>query len=322
MQTQTFYITPSNIDQHQIDQAAALIKAGELVSFPTETVYGLGGNALSSASAEKIYAAKGRPSDNPLILHVGNVDDVTKYAAEVPDEVYTLAKAFWPGPLTVVLQKKDIIPDESTGGLNTVAIRVPDHPIALALIQAAGCPLAAPSANLSGKPSPTTADHVLEDLNGRIAGVIDGGPTYIGLESTVLDLAHGEPAILRHGGISAEQLKAHLPKLKTSNENAAHSPGTRYRHYSPNAQVSLISDLANAELRTWLEEQQAVYIGPKELGNPHIQLNGAEAYAQNIFALLRQLDQEGVQHVAIESIDESGLGRAVMDRLRRAAGLS
>ncbi|WP_306639853.1 L-threonylcarbamoyladenylate synthase [Sanyastnella coralliicola] len=322
MQTQTFHITPSNIDQVQIDQAAALIKAGELVSFPTETVYGLGGNALSSASAEKIYAAKGRPSDNPLILHVANVDEVANYAAEVPDEVYALAKAFWPGPLTVVLKKKDIIPDESTGGLDTVAIRVPDHPIALALIQAAGCPLAAPSANLSGKPSPTTAEHVLEDLNGRIAGVIDGGPTYIGLESTVLDLAHGAPAILRHGGISAEQLKTHLPNLKTSNENAAHSPGTRYRHYSPNANVSLISDFASAELRTWLEEKQAVYIGPQELGNPHIQLSGAEAYAQNIFALLRQLDQRGVQHIAIESIDESGLGRAVMDRLRRAAGLS
>lgn len=324
MKTHRFHIDSSSEDQGVIAQAAQLIQQGLLVAFPTETVYGLGGNGLSPESAAAIYAAKGRPSDNPLILHVASRDDVAHLATEIPPLAQELMQRFWPGPLTLVLKKQNMVPLESTGGLDTVAVRMPDHHVALALIKAAGVPLAAPSANLSGKPSPTLAEHVIEDLDGRIAGVIDAGMTRIGLESTVLDLAHGTPTILRQGGVTIEALRAVIPQVRLSEgSHDVHSPGTRYRHYSPKARVHLLSSdnrmvvIQNATSTG----KKCGYIGstPPEVDEIIFLPAIAEEYAHKIFAALRTLDEKGCELILVEPLERVGLGAAVMDRLERAA---
>lgn len=326
LNTQHLYVDPANPDPRVIEEAAEMILRGELVAFPTETVYGLGANGLNDASVRSIFHAKGRPSDNPVILHVGDWRQVSTLTPEIPEVAHALIRRFWPGPLTLILKKSDQVPLVSTGGKDTVAIRMPDHNVALALIRAAGVPIAAPSANLSGKPSPTTAEHVMEDLNTRISAVLDGGPTRIGLESTVLDLTGAIPTVLRPGGVTIEELREVLPLVRFAEKGENfNSPGTRYRHYSPRARVTLVTNLNEAlslskELR--LKRSKVGWIGRSAPTDViHVLFpNDPVFYAKFYFAALRELDAQGVEHIFVEPIEDVGRGVAVMDRIRRSAG--
>lgn len=330
METVLIKVNVIEPEKKLIKRAAKLIVKGEVVAFPTETVYGLGAIGMDANCAQKIYTAKGRPSDNPLILHISDLQQIHTLANGIPLEALHLADAFWPGPLTLVLAKKSQVPNSTTGGLDTVAIRMPNHPVALALIEAVGEPLAAPSANTSGRPSPTTANHVMQDLEGKIAAVVDGGPTSVGIESTVVDFAHGVPTILRKGGISKEQLMEVLPNIQDAAvDHAHHSPGTRYKHYSPNARVSILPldeapflDLVRKELNAGMH---LAWIGPScpdpdQMTWKYLP-NDATEYGRALFALLRELDDLKVDHIVVEPIDEVGMGAAVMDRMRKAAGV-
>jgi len=256
METKVLKINPSSFADEELAEAVALIRQGELVSFPTETVYGLGANALDNEACKKIFQAKGRPSDNPLIVHVSSMEMLHTVAASVPPKVdeFLTRSQFWPGPLTILFPKKENVPQAVTAGQTTVAVRMPSHPIAHKLIALSGVPIAAPSANLSGRPSPTTAGHVIADLTGRVKCIVDGGGTSVGLESTVLDMSRDPPMILRPGGITHEQLKRYLPDVVVygqgghkdqSMEDKPPTPGLKYRHYSPNAYVVLF-DLASS----------------------------------------------------------------------------
>jgi L-threonylcarbamoyladenylate synthase len=315
--------------EQALDRAAALIKEGSLVAFPTETVYGLGANAFDEQAVSKIFTVKGRPCDNPLIVHIAEAADLEK-VAKVTFEAQLLAKNFWPGPLTMVLAKKASIPDLVTCGLPTVAVRCPDHAIARDLIKKAAVPLAAPSANTSGRPSPTLADHVLDDLAGKIPLIIDGGAVEIGLESTVLDLSGSQPRILRPGKIGAEELKPFLGEVLDVNvvSDAPLSPGTKYAHYSPQCQVILAKkeDLQN----TWQMAPKPVMVlcfqGSSTLLPPQAQrLILAEdgdfaAYGSHLFASFRTADMMGIKTLIVETVDtENTLGKAIMNRLEKAA---
>ena len=234
-------------DEESILTAAEILKNGGLVAFPTETVYGLGGNALSPDASRAIYAAKGRPSDNPLIVHIADTASVQELAAEIPENAFALMEAFWPGPLTIILPKKDIVPSQTTGGLDTVAIRMPSHPAAMELIRKSGVYIAAPSANTSGRPSPTTAEHVIEDMNGRIEAIIDGGPVGIGIESTIVDLTSDIPTILRPGFITKKQLEAIIGEVKIDPaiihpdpNMRPKAPGMKYTHYAPKGKLTVV----------------------------------------------------------------------------------
>jgi L-threonylcarbamoyladenylate synthase len=323
---------PAAPDRAAIARAASIIRAGQLVAFPTETVYGLGSDGLNPVAIGRIYAVKGRPSDNPLILHIASLDQLPLVAVDIPPMAHRLAQAFWPGPLTLILPKTPCVPDLATAGLTTVAVRVPAHPVALALINAAKTPLAAPSANRSGLPSPTTAHHVFDDLRGRIPLILDAGPTRIGLESTVLDVTCTPPVILRAGGIAREDIEAvvgHLPEVESAAQRQR-SPGTRYRHYSPKARVLLVEDAQaealQAAVAKALEQSERVGCLLHRLEYPLpplvevIHLSGSVAdYAQGLFSALRALDRLGLDVIVVEGVQEQGLGVAVMDRLRRAA---
>ncbi|SHK51165.1 L-threonylcarbamoyladenylate synthase [Desulforamulus aeronauticus] len=343
--TQVWQLHPNHPDQQIIEKAAAIIKAGGLVAFPTETVYGLGAHGLSSEAVAKIYCAKGRPSDNPLILHVANLQMAVGLSRQLPTAAKLLMETFWPGPLTLVVPGVAEIPREVTGGLDTVAIRMPDHPVALALISAAGIPIAAPSANKSGKPSPTTADHVRTDLAGCIDALLDAGPAGVGLESTVLDLTGAVPVILRPGGVTYEQLKQVLPKViidpsvlgeKLPKNQAPRSPGMKYKHYAPTAPMILftgvpqrvreklaahLKELATQGKRVGiLASKENIHYYPGEaivlpLGTRE---NPATA-AASLFELLRQFDKLQVDTILAEGLDTKGIGLAVMNRLQRAA---
>jgi L-threonylcarbamoyladenylate synthase len=316
-----------------IDEAASLIRAGQLVAFPTETVYGLGADGLNPTAIRRIYSAKGRPADNPLILHVASVDQLPLVASHVPEVAYPLIQSFWPGPLTLVLPKTARVPDLATGGLVTVAVRMPAHPVALALVRAADTPLAAPSANRSGRPSPTTAQHVLDDLHGCLPLILDAGPTRIGLESTVLDVTCSPPVILRPGGITREAIEAVVGRLQevASLEQRHHSPGTRYRHYSPKARVLLLETAQTETLQAAVTgalqrgERIGCLLCRIETGNippsvTVIRVEGSLAdYAQGLFAALRALDKLELDVIIVEGVQAKGLGVAIMDRLRRAA---
>jgi L-threonylcarbamoyladenylate synthase len=331
--TRVVGIDPFASDRTAIAEAAAIIRAGQLVAFPTETVYGLGADGLNPTALGRIYAVKGRPPDNPLILHLASPNQLPLVAADVPDIAYALMGVFWPGPLTFVLPKTSRVPDLATGGLATVAVRIPAHPVALALISAAETPLAGPSANRSGRPSPTTAQHVLDDLNGSLPMILDGGPTTIGVESTVLDVTCTPPALLRPGGITQEAIEAAIGPLQTTADTSLHrrSPGMRYRHYSPKARVLVLEDASGAGLQravaAALSRHQRVgcllhRLEPAEVppGVIVIQSGGCVAdYARTLFAALRNLDAVGVDVIIVEGVSEEGLGIAVMDRLRRAA---
>ncbi|MDD2282756.1 MAG: L-threonylcarbamoyladenylate synthase [Eubacteriales bacterium] len=319
----------------QIEIAADLLRQGECVAFPTETVYGLGANALDEKAVAKIFLAKGRPADNPLIIHCHSRAQLGDLVVGWPRQAEILMDAFWPGPLTLVLYKKPCIPSIVTGGLATVALRFPDHPVAISLLKAADLPIAAPSANVSGKPSPTRAEHVMEDMLGKIAAIIDGGPTGGGVESTVLDCTVSPFRILRPGGITLEQIRALVPVELDSGENAdsPRSPGMKYRHYSPDAQVVLVTGgKIEEEIQVQINHFQARGMkvavmafneSPKYSGAYLLDMGSktdVSVAAARIYHLLRQADSLGVDLILIEGLPDADLGRTIMNRLRKAAG--
>ena len=335
--------TNFKLDEEAIQEAGQILKDGGLVAFPTETVYGLGGDALNAESSAKIYAAKGRPSDNPLIVHIADMDALPLIAAEIPESAYLLADAFWPGPLTMIFKKTDRVPMATTGGLSTVAVRMPSNKIAAALIRAAGGYIAAPSANRSGRPSPTVAKYVIEDLDGRIEMIIDGGFSAIGLESTIIDLSGGEPMILRPGYVTQEKMTQVIGNvdvdrtiLDASSKEAPKAPGMKYRHYAPKGNLTIVEgpqEKVTACINEKLSEghKQGLKTGviatdetieqyqadvKRSLGSR----KNEEAIAHHLFEVLRQMDDEEVQLIFTESFAETGLGQATMNRLLKAAG--
>ena len=328
MSMRTVYL---EADTEAVRRAAEVIRAGGLVAFPTETVYGLGADALSGAAVTRIFEAKERPRGNPLIVHVAGVDALEGVAAQVPARVHDIALRFWPGPLTLVLPRARAVPLMTTGGLETVAVRVPAHPVARALIDAASRPIAAPSANRSGRPSPTCAEHVREDLDGRVDLVLDGGPTPVGVESTVLDMTSEPPTLLRPGGVTLEQLESCLGEVRVlssdDDEAASRSPGLRFRHYAPRARIVLIEPgTGERAVMSWLEAGKDVALMVQRavgLERPGLTVKSmppdSEGYARELFGVLRDLDSRGVDAIFVEAIAEEGLGRTIMDRLRRAA---
>lgn len=321
------------VTEDSIKRAAEIIKRGGLVAFPTETVYGLGANGLDGEAAARIYTAKGRPADNPLILHIAQKNEVYALAAEVPAEAQRLMDAFWPGALTIILPKKAHIPEIVSAGLETVGVRMPSHPAARALIAAAGLPLAAPSANASGRPSPTLAEHVAHDLGGRIDMILDGGATECGLESTVVEATAEGVCVLRPGAVTLEDLRGVVPDvwLDTGSTAAPKAPGMKYTHYSPLAEVILVTG-APERVAEYIRTAAAASEAPVGIltarngydsGKDIVLSLGArqEDAAANLFAMLREFDRRGVTRVYAEGVDERGLGLAVMNRLGKAAGL-
>lgn len=299
------------------EQAAALLRAGEVVAFPTETVYGLGADAFAPEAVRKIFAAKGRPADNPLIIHLADLDALGAVAARVPAAAQVLIDAFFPGPLTVILPKHPAVPEVVTGGLSTVGVRVPRHPVAVAFLRACGRPVAAPSANRSGRPSPTTWQAAYADLGGRVAGILKGGRSPAGLESTVVDCTEAAPVVLRAGVLTVEALQAVLPEIRTGEGVPARSPGTRYRHYAPHARVRLIDDPSTLTPRA-----DAAYLGldapPEGFGLVEV-CSTLDTYAHALYDFFRRADAGGLATIYCQTVPPEGLGRAVMDRLRRAA---
>lgn len=318
-------------DDLGVRRGAEVLRAGGLVAFPTETVYGLGADALSGSAVARIFEAKERPRGNPLIVHLADVAALESVAARVPSRARDAAARFWPGPLTLVLPRASAVPLITTGGLDTVAARVPSHPVARALIEASDRPIAAPSANRSGRPSPTRAEHVRADLDGRIEMILDGGPTPVGVESTVLDMTTEPPMLLRPGGVTLELLRDCLGEvavLKGDDEEAAgRSPGLRYRHYAPRAQVIIVErGTGEAAVAPWLVAGRPVALmaqRPVSLDRPGLLVRtmpgDLEAYARDLFAVFRELDAAGVEGIFVEAVSEDGMGRTIMDRLRRAA---
>lgn len=343
--TKVIKIDRKRFSATDVEEAAQLLRDGRLVAFPTETVYGLGANALDETAAKRIYAAKGRPSDNPLIVHIAEMGALSELAAEVPKEAMLLGEAFWPGPLTMILKKSSIVPDGTTGGLATVAVRLPSDPIARELIRLSGVYVAAPSANASGRPSTTTAQHVYEDLNGRIDMILDGGPVPIGLESTIVDLTGDVPMILRPGYITKEQLEAVIGPVaydkavvaKQMQENiVAKAPGMKYRHYAPKGELTIyegtqeaVVAAINEEVTKRLsegavvgvlatDETAAAYVGGTvcSIGSR----KDEESIAAHLYRTLREFDEIGADYIYSESFDDNPLSSAIMNRLRKAAG--
>lgn len=349
LETQIIRLDACNINMDKLRPAASILSHGGLVAFPTETVYGLGANALDEKAVNKIFSAKGRPSDNPLIVHISKVDDLHELVNEVTETALKLIDAFWPGPLTLVMSKSDRVPTIITAGLTTVAVRMPAHPIALALINQAGVPVAAPSANISGKPSPTTSAHVIEDLSGKIDMIIDGGNSDVGVESTVVDVTSYPPVILRPGGITPAQIAEVCgdclmdPALNNlSNDYIPKAPGMKYKHYSPNAKICIIEgNLENVIIKIngmaeeHLNSNQKVGILAtdqsfqnynKSSATEHLAVLSAGdrtkpfTIASQLFSLLREFDKIGVDIILAEAVDDNDIGLAIMNRLNKAAG--
>jgi L-threonylcarbamoyladenylate synthase len=334
MSPQTFVmkVSPRAPQKRLILTAAEALRRGGLVAFPTETVYGLGADALNADAVRQIFVAKGRPLDNPIIIHIASVADLQALISHVPRRASLLIDKFWPGPLTLILRKSPDVPDDVTGGLDTVAVRMPRNKIALALIRALGHPIAAPSANLSGRPSGTTAGHVLQDFAGKIDVILDGGPVAVGVESTVLDLSRKPPAILRPGAVTQEDLEPLLGRvvMGRGTENKRRSPGTRYRHYSPRARVTLVEPGDETAIARLVDqharEKKKVAVVARHFtssgkARPIVRImpQELEEYARRIFAVLRELDELAVDEIVIEKTEEKGIGVAIMDRLKRAA---
>ena len=340
--TTVLRVDPADPDPSAIARAAACLRDGGLVAFPTETVYGLGVHALDRDAVRRLYVAKGRPASDPLIVHVSSHHDLQRLVSSVPETVALLATRFWPGPLTLVLPRAAAVPDEVTGGLDTVAIRVPAHPVAQALIRASGVPVAAPSANLFSRPSPTQASHVLEDLDGRIDLLVDGGTTAIGVESTVLDLTNSHPVILRPGGVTLDELRALIPDVRSTAAGQApmRSPGMLEKHYSPRAPLTLYTGaassafariMADAErlIRTegarvglllWSEERTRVNDSASHVVIDLGPRDRLEIAAARLYAALRELDRTDVDYIlAMDAAGHQGLAEAIRDRLTRAA---
>lgn len=343
METKIFRISERDIPYPQMEEIGAIIRDGGLVAFPTETVYGLGGDAFNPESSKKIYAAKGRPSDNPLIVHIADMEDLKKLVKEIPESAKKLADAFWPGPLTMILPKADAVPTETTGGLDTVAVRFPSHKVAHDFIAAAGGFVAAPSANLSGKPSPTLAKYVCEDMNGRVDAIIDGGDIPIGLESTIVDLTGEVPMILRPGYITQEMLKEVLGEVATDPTildsgctDRPKAPGMRYRHYAPKGNMVIYSGQTQEVIKRINEDEAKARAKGLKTGviataenadlykADSVKVIGSrgneEEIAASLYRILREFDDEDVEEIFSESFPQIGLGCAIMNRLLKAAG--
>lgn len=343
MNTKVVRIDEQHIDDGLIREAGEIIKAGGLVAFPTETVYGLGGDALNPASSKKIYLAKGRPSDNPLIVHIAQMEALPFIVKKVPEAAKKLAKAFWPGPLTMIMEKSEAVPKETTGGLDTVAVRMPSHPTAMAFIEASGGYVAAPSANRSGRPSPTVAGYVVEDLDGRIEMILDGGDVELGLESTIVDLTVEPPVILRPGFVTEEELAEVLGQVEQDatlfsddSGQAPKAPGMKYRHYAPKGELTIVrgsvaavTDYINAGLAAGRKNHKKTGViatdetiksyradVPRSVGKR----KDVNAVARGLYRILREFDDEDVEMIYSESFDGGGVSQAVMNRLLKAAG--
>jgi L-threonylcarbamoyladenylate synthase len=344
IKTKYIKVDPSRPEADAIAEAGLILRGGGLVAFPTETVYGLGADATNGLAVARIFEAKGRPPDNPIIVHVASRSQLSSLAASIPSEAEVLMDAFWPGPLTIILPAGKEVPAEVTAGLRTVAVRMPDHPVALALIKAAGVPVAAPSANLSGKPSPTQAKHVLQDLDGRIEAILDGGPAGVGVESTVLDLTSEAPIVLRPGGITPEELGACLGRVKVDrdavsgicDEENPRSPGMKYTHYAPRAPLLLVTGSQPAvalKIREMAREEAdcgrragiLTYSDSSDYSTAgEVVVAGRrdkpETVAAGLYSALRRFNELGVDIIFAEGLEEKGVGLAVMNRLKKAAG--
>lgn len=343
MKTKLVTVIEEDKQREVLPEAGKILQEGGLVAFPTETVYGLGGDALNPDSSRKIYAAKGRPSDNPLIVHICSMEDLEPIVQEIPEAAKKLADRFWPGPLTMILKKTEKVPYETTGGLDTVAVRMPDNPIALGLIRAAGGYVAAPSANISGKPSPTLAKYVMEDMDGRIDMILDGGTLGIGLESTIVDLTGEMPEILRPGYITKEMLEEVLGKVETDktilsldSKTPPKAPGMKYRHYAPSGELTVVCgsqekvvEHINKQLeKACLEGKRTGVIcteETKELYKADFVKSAGKRedeakIARELYRILREFDDEKVEIMYSEAFDTAGMGQAIMNRLLKAAG--
>lgn len=341
MNTKIVQMREGHIDEVLIQEAGEILKAGGLVAFPTETVYGLGGDALNPFSSKKIYAAKGRPSDNPLIVHIAEFDALAPIVREIPGNARKLAERFWPGPLTMILYKSDQVPYETTGGLDTVAVRMPGNQIARKLIQAAGGYVAAPSANRSGRPSPTLAKYVAEDLEGRVEMIIDGGDVEIGLESTIIDLTSDRPMVLRPGYITRQDLQELLLEveedstlMRDDSGQAPKAPGMKYRHYAPKGDLTIVKGTEegvlayiNAQCERKENKKTGVIGTDSTVGRYCADVRKSvgsredeEAVARELYRILREFDDEDVEVIYTEAFDDSGIGQAIMNRLLKAAG--
>ncbi|MBA1334089.1 MAG: Threonylcarbamoyl-AMP synthase [Firmicutes bacterium] len=343
IKTEVVEVRSDNIDMDIVRKAGTLLREGKLVVFPTETVYGLGANGLDEQAVKRIFEAKGRPSDNPLILHISSTGQMDRLVTRVPERAVKLMERFWPGPMTLVLEKSPLVPGAVTAGLDTVAIRMPDHPVAKAVIEHAGVPVAAPSANLSGKPSPTSARHVVEDLMGRVDMIIDSGDVSIGVESTVVDLTSERVTVLRPGGVTLEQLREVLGEVDLdpgliNGENSAipKAPGMKYTHYSPEADViivdgrledvvdrikSMAGSLEDSGKRVGiLATDQTKDLYARGLVISAGDRNAPGTIAARLFGLLREFDKKGVDVILAEAIEERDVGLAVMNRLLKSAG--
>ena len=356
MQTKLIKIDADDPNKEDMREAAEIIRSGGLVAFPTETVYGLGANALDPEASKRIYAAKGRPSDNPLIVHICRFEELLSIAKEVPPQAEKLADAFWPGPLTMIVWKNEKVPYETTGGMDTVAIRMPNHPVALALIDESGCMIAAPSANTSGKPSPTEAGHVALDLDGKIPMILDGGPVGIGIESTIIDLTEKVPMILRPGYITKEMLEEVLGEevridpgiIAADSTKKPKAPGMKYKHYAPKAELTLVEPAMEDKKASMTQEQvermvSMVWKLAKEQIDAGVRVGiictdetrtcypagmiqsigiraKEETVAHNLYAVLREFDDLGADVIYSESFPGDQIGQAIMNRLTKAAG--
>ncbi|MDE7224728.1 MAG: threonylcarbamoyl-AMP synthase [Acetatifactor sp.] len=330
-------------EEQALQEAGKVLRQGGLVAFPTETVYGLGGDALNPESSRKIYSAKGRPSDNPLIVHIARIEDLAPIVGQVTEEAMLLAQAFWPGPLTMVLPKSERVPYETTGGLQTVAVRMPSHPVARRLIICGGGYVAAPSANLSGRPSPTAARYVIEDMDGRVDLIIDGGEGDIGLESTIVDLTVSPPQILRPGYITQDMLAAVLGQvnvdrtiLEADSGQAPRAPGMKYRHYAPKGELTIISgpagqvtDYINSHAAEDSKQGHKVGVIGTDEALAHYRADvvcslgsrqDEDSIARHLYSILREFDDAQVTRIYSECFKTTGLGQAIMNRLLKAAG--
>lgn len=326
MKTTYIKIDPAAPDEAAMREAAECIKRGGLVAFPTETVYGLGADSFNSEAVKKIYIAKGRPSDNPLISHIAHTDEALALAEFIPEDAKKLMDAFWGGPLTIILKRRDSVPGIISAGLDTVSVRMPSHPVANMLIRLAGTPIAAPSANLSGSPSPTTFEHCRADLDGRVDMIIDGGACSIGVESTVVDMTGDIPVILRPGAVTLEDIVSVCDKGMFGGEyaDAPKCPGMKYVHYSPDAEVFAVADMDSFEVEDKGEEVGVItYEKYREKADGCRFLSAGESdmdYAARLFYLLRKADEDGIKTVFAQLPENRGMGTAIRNRLLKAAG--
>lgn len=348
METLLRVCNQADIKTEYINEAGTILKNGGLVAFPTETVYGLGGNAYDKEASGKIYAAKGRPSDNPLIVHIADEAELYEVASYVPEKAILMMKKFWPGPLTMVFKKKDIVPYETTGGLDTVAVRMPNHKVALEMIRAAGVPIAAPSANTSGRPSPTKASHVVEDLDGKIEMILDGGEVGIGIESTILDMTSDTPMLLRPGYITKAMIEEVIgdivedkvvnakSKDGISGDYKPKAPGMKYRHYAPKADLTMfegdidkVVDTINKYAKEYMENGAKVGIIATDETVSKYEADYVvsigercheETIAKRLYGVLRDFDSTSAEVILSETFYDDEFGYAIMNRLIKAAG--